>query len=683
MAARRHSTIRLVGAAIAATLALPAAAQATLSPGEITTIAGAGTRGSSPGPALSAEFESPLAAATLADGSTLIGDGTPYGSCVRKLSADWTTIGMFAGIEPFTPPPSPGGGLVPTDGGACDYPNGDRRDNAPALTASVIPQNLVQQPDGSVLMLEPNFLRKIDTQGNISTLAGSYTYSNYPAYGPVGSNLLRPTCYCSSGDGGPATAATLSYGQGLARLSDGSIVLGDMQLVRRIYPDGHIATIAGASTTTGTYSGGNYSGPAVNASLGRVMGVAAGPDDSIYVSTVNVAFFGSSYAIYGCVQKIDPAGDISTFAGSCAQPAAPPSSLTSYTGDGGPATQATFVLPSGVTYANGTVYVADAYADVIRAINRQGLITTYAGNGIVGYSGDGGPAAQAELNLTDMVALDNQLAVDRNGELLVPDTANFVVRAIAPPAPVNLTPPTIQGAAVPGGALTVDPGTWSYTPTSYTYTWEACDASANNCTPTIGGTNASLTTACGDTGRTFRVSVAASVPTGTSDPVTSTPTAPVGGAAVGSCAASSSNALTPVGPAAPAAAQQAPAPAPPHSPNPLTLTVIGVSRHWITAHINRDANLAITFMHNRCFKFRAPGSRAVGLLPLCRSYGRPVRTSHQQAKAGEIAIPVPPIVHGAYRAYIGAYSSDGGRDKQLATVLVPMRPYTYLGRPRP
>jgi sugar lactone lactonase YvrE len=116
------------------------------------------------------------------------------------------------------------------------------------------------------------------------------------------------------------------------------------------------------------------------------------------------------------VRLVDTGGKITTFAGNGVQ---------GFLGDGGPATSASLNTPTSVAVHNSTVYIADSENNVIRAVS-DGTITTFAGSGVgsEGYSGDGGPATAALLNCPRGVA------VDANGNLYIADTKNHVVRQV-------------------------------------------------------------------------------------------------------------------------------------------------------------------------------------------------------------------------------------------------------------
>lgn len=108
---------------------------------------------------------------------------------------------------------------------------------------------------------------------------------------------------------------------------------------------------------------------------------------------------------------------ISTIAGTGAR---------GYSGDGGAATAATFDTPSDVAIAaNGTLYIADTGNNVVRRVDAAGVITTVAGDGEPRFAGDGGPAAAASLRRPSAILFDAQ------GSLWVADTSNHRVRRIA------------------------------------------------------------------------------------------------------------------------------------------------------------------------------------------------------------------------------------------------------------
>jgi len=223
------------------------------------------------------------------------------------------------------------------------------------------------------------------SQGIIATIAGNGT-----------------TAF--SGDGGPATAAALNYPCGLAIDSSGGIYIADTDnaRIRRVSPSGIISTVAGNGVPGASGDG----GPALSASLSDVQGVALDAAGNLY--------FGD--ASNRRVRKVTPAGIISTVAGTGVQ---------GFSGDGGQATNATLNRPTFVLIdPAGNLYIADSSNQRIRRVGLNGTITTIAGNGLAGFSGDGGLATNASL----MFPLG--MAMDRTGNLYVADANNHRTRRI-------------------------------------------------------------------------------------------------------------------------------------------------------------------------------------------------------------------------------------------------------------
>lgn len=165
-------------------------------------------------------------------------------------------------------------------------------------------------------------------------------------------------------------------------------------------------------------------GPALAAELNDPFGVVRGPDGAIWFC---------EYAGQR-IRRVDRDGTIRTIAGTGA---------TGYTGDGGPAREATFNRPHELRFdAAGHCYIADMSNHAIRRIDAQtGRISTFAGTGRRGYSGDGGPAAQAEL------ASPHSLQFGPDGSLYLCDIGNHVIRRIDPRSG-NIT--TVAGTGKPG-----------------------------------------------------------------------------------------------------------------------------------------------------------------------------------------------------------------------------------------
>lgn len=265
-------------------------------------------------------------------------------------------------------------------GGSLYYPEGIATNNNGTAFVSNTNDNVVASVVGSV-----------DT-----TIAGSYEASG------------------ETGDGGPATAATLSSPGGLAVDSQGDIFIADTEdnVVREITTNGNIVLVAGNGNEG--YSGDGS--PAVQATLDSPQSVAVDASGDVFIAdTYN-----------NVIREVTPNGTISTFAGN---------TTPGYSGDDGPATSAQLTSPSGVAVDSlGNVYIADSGNNVIRRVDTTGLITTVAGNyaadqangGAGGFSGNGGPATSAQLNSPQGVALDQA------GDLFIADTFNNAIREVTP-----------------------------------------------------------------------------------------------------------------------------------------------------------------------------------------------------------------------------------------------------------
>jgi trimeric autotransporter adhesin len=213
-------------------------------------------------------------------------------------------------------------------------------------------------------------VRKVTAAGMITTVAGNQNAG-------------------FSGDGGLATQATMSSPSSVAVGVDGSLYIADFgnARIRKVTPNGIISTIAG-NGIQGTAGDG---GPAIKASLWGPQQIALDAAGNVYVAD----------QLNSAVRKISPAGVMTTVAGTLGS--------GGYSGDGGPATKARLGYPSGVAVDSaGNLYIADASSDVIREVNAAtGNISTIAGTGQAGFSGDGGPALAATFSNPKNVAVDS------------------------------------------------------------------------------------------------------------------------------------------------------------------------------------------------------------------------------------------------------------------------------------
>jgi hypothetical protein len=202
------------------------------------------------------------------------------------------------------------------------------------------------------------------------------------------------------GDGGPATAARLRRATTVAALPDGGFLVADDfdYRVRRVFPDGVIRTVAGTGRYEGPLGDG---GPALDARLRFPAMMAVQPDGGFLI----VDEFR--------VRRVTPDGTITTLAGT---------GRSGFSGDGGPATRARIEPDALALQSDGGVLIAGQQR--VRRVDRDGTITTVAGNGRRRASGDGGPAVRAGLvHVTGLHALPD-------GSFLVADSGAARIRRV-------------------------------------------------------------------------------------------------------------------------------------------------------------------------------------------------------------------------------------------------------------
>ncbi|NQT70398.1 MAG: hypothetical protein HQ552_12545 [Desulfobacteraceae bacterium] len=207
-----------------------------------------------------------------------------------------------------------------------------------------------------------------------------------------------------SGDNGPATDARFSSPYGVAVDSTGNLYISDSSnsRIRKVDSNGVITTAAG----NGNYGYSGDNGPATDARLYYPEGVAVDNAGNLYIAD------DSNHRI----RKVDTSGVITTVAGN---------GSGGYSGDNGPATNARLYYPRRVAVDNaGNLYIADYRNHRIRKVDTNGVITTVAGKGSKGYSGDNGPATDARLNIPQDVAVDSA------GNRYIADTYNSRVRKV-------------------------------------------------------------------------------------------------------------------------------------------------------------------------------------------------------------------------------------------------------------
>ncbi len=228
-----------------------------------------------------------------------------------------------------------------------------------------------------------------------------------------------------SGDGGPATQAIMRAAPHFWLGPDGDIWIPDISnhRIRHINKNGIIRTVAGNGMVG--FTGDLGQGQA--ASLNSPAAVTGDRNGNIYIADSG----------NNAIRLLRPTGIITTIAGT---------GVRGSSGDGGPATVARLANPRGIWFDSirGELYIAETGGHRIRKIDSEGIITTVAGIGEPGYSGDGGPATEAMLNSPSTIALDDA------GILYIGDDGNRRVRRVFP-----------QGATAPGDPCAVSTSTRS------------------------------------------------------------------------------------------------------------------------------------------------------------------------------------------------------------------------------
>ena len=276
------------------------------------------------------------------------------------------------------------------------------------------PEGLCLDKSGNIYIADAgnNRIRKVTlSTGIITTIAGS--------------EILG-----FSGDGGPATNAQLFAPEDVVVDSVGNVFLADAgnNRIRKIAAStGIITTIAGSGPTAVVSAGDNGDGgPATDALIGSPSGICLDQYGNIYI-----ADYGNNK-----VRKVDAAtGIITTVAGKSTIGYA--GGYIDYSGDGGQATDAQFSGPNQLYADNdGNIFISDQWNHVVREITGStGIITTVAGKGIMGYSGDGGPAINARLNQPCGIyvdALDNIFITEYdNGTIRRVDGVTGIITTVA------------------------------------------------------------------------------------------------------------------------------------------------------------------------------------------------------------------------------------------------------------
>jgi RHS repeat-associated protein len=324
----------------------------------------------------------------------------------------------------------------------------------PASAARVTPEAVAVGPDGTIYIVDiEHCVRNVGLDGIIRVFAGICFSAGFSgdggpatsatlhspvdiAFGPDGSlfiaesgnNRIRRVdpngiihtvagtgAAGFSGDGGPAIQAALSFPTGVDVTSDGTIYIADENnsRIRRVGPDGTIRTVAGVGPgfcfSQATIG---FGGPATAAHFCVPRRVRAARDGSIYVADYNGAQ----------VDRVGTDGIIEPFAGNATSPA--------NSGNGGPAAAAGIEAPSDIAVGpDGSLYVAGA--NTIRRVDPDGTISTVVGQANSnGFAGNGGPAAAATIAVQQ-----GGIRVAPDGTLYIAEAANNVVRRVQPALP--------------------------------------------------------------------------------------------------------------------------------------------------------------------------------------------------------------------------------------------------------
>jgi len=345
--------------------------------------------------------------------------------------------------------------------------NGDGQPALSTLFLSV--SQVASDPAGNLFIADAgnNRIRKVDVSQIVTTIGGGYV-----------------------GDGGKGTAASLSgagccaSGSHFGFDATGNLYIADTDnhRIRKVSSTGIISTFAGTGILGYTGDG----GPATSATLAFPNGVAADALGNVYISDGNgvirkvdaggtITTFanvfadglavdptGNVYAAgdYWCVVwKIAPDATVSIVAGT---------GQYGYNGDGIPATQAQLATPDGVAVDKaGNLYIADLFNSRIRMVNPSGIISTVAGNGDWVFSGDGGPATAAGIGLPVDVAIDFK------GNFYEADLNNFRVRVVDSAGIINTLAGTgrglYNGNGLPATATNMEPAAINVSPKGIVY----------------------------------------------------------------------------------------------------------------------------------------------------------------------------------------------------------------------
>ncbi|MGD0094163.1 MAG: PKD domain-containing protein, partial [Planctomycetota bacterium] len=295
----------------------------------------------------------------------------------------------------------------------------------------------------------PLIVRKVTAStGIITTIAGN------GSSGP-GDSPGAP----APGDGGPATSAYLDNPEAVVVDGSGNVYILEDHLVRKVDPAGTITTFAGNGQPG--YSGDG--GPATQASLSGNM---HGPGRALALDGKGNLFIADQGN--NRIRKVDTNGVITTVAGN---------GTSGFSGDGGPATSATLNGPGGLAVDSaGNLYIGEFYNERIRKVDPTGAISTFAGTGVLGFSGDGGDALAAKLTFPTGI-------ISTARDLFFCDTGNNRIRSIRTAPVINSVTASQSPVIVVNTAVTFTADAVSAYGDPLTYAWSLSDGQTGTGNP--------------------------------------------------------------------------------------------------------------------------------------------------------------------------------------------------------
>ena len=277
--------------------------------------------------------------------------------------------------------------MITTIAGKGISENENNGDGGKAIEANFTPSGVATDAEGNIYIIdwEKNCIRKINKNGIINTVVGNGQWG----YG---------------GDGGEAIKAELEGFGGMVIDLHGNIYIADInnQRIRKVNSLGIITTVAG----NGELGFSGDGGEATNATLNYPERVVVDSEGNLYFSDID----------NNRIRKISTSGIITTVVGN---------GNAGFSGDGGQATAAELNRPLGLAIdSKNNLYISDLSNNRIRKVNNLGIISTVAGNGLFGFSGDDGQATSAQLSFA------YNIAVDSHGNLYISDNKNERVRMV-------------------------------------------------------------------------------------------------------------------------------------------------------------------------------------------------------------------------------------------------------------